>query len=371
MKDDNRQPPLPSEDEKNTTTTSPNFTAEPKAPQAVNTKSAKSTLVISIIALCIASGTAASGYWVWQQITDTRRTLIDLSERTNGLDLKNKVDRLKQRLDAETTRLSKQLSEQRQLQESLSKAVIKAHATATRDQRDWIIAEVIYLVELANQRLLLIRDIDTAAASLQAAAKVLQEFSDPSFILLHEALLADIVTLKAISLPQLDDIAHELDQILIDLKPLPVLKAETQQRTAGKLPTVHQAAQEQGVKSENPFLSLLQEINKHVVVRRHDQPLQPLPSVTAQLYYRQILRLRLEAARHAVIREDDLEFHQQLQSAKEWIDTHLSVAHANQLSKQLDKLNQINIRPELPNISASTTALETIKKAATHHGEGT
>lgn len=371
MKDDHRQPPLPSEDEKDITTTSPNLTAEPKPPQAVNTKSSKSALYISIIAFCLASGTAAGGYWVWQQITDAQHTLADLAERTNALDLQNKVDRLQQRLDADTMRLSSQLSEQHQLQESLSKAVIKAHATATRDQRDWIIAEVIYLVELANQRLLLIRDIDTAAASLQAAAKVLQEFSDPGLIPLHEALLADIVNLKATSLPQLDEIARELDQILIDLKPLPVLKAETRQSTASEPAAAHQASQQPGVKSQNLFLSLVQEINKHVVVRRHDQPLQPLPSVAAQLYYRQILRLRLEAARHAVIREDDLEFHQQLRSAMQWIDTHLSVAQVNQLSKQLDKLDQINIRRELPNISASITALETIKKATTQHGEDT
>lgn len=365
MKDDNHQPPLSSEDEQNTAAT--NATAEPTPPKAVNTKPSKSALFISIIAFCIATATAAGGYWVWnktsQQITD--------AQHTNALDLQNKIDRLEKKLEAETTNLSKQLSKQHQLQKTLSKAVIKAHTAATRDQRDWIIAEVIYLVELANQRLLLVRDIDTAMASLQAAAKVLQEFSDPSFIPLHQALLADIVNLKAVSLPQLKDIAHELDQILIDLKPLPVLNAETQQSTTGKPATAHQASQQQGVESENLFISLVQEINKHVVVRRHNQPLQPLPSMAAQLYYRQILRLRLEAARHAVIREDDLEYHQQLRSAKEWIDTHLSVVHAKQLSNQLDKLNQINIRRKLPNISASTTALETVKKVAMHHGEDT
>jgi uroporphyrin-3 C-methyltransferase len=185
---------------------------------------------------------------------------------------------------------------------------------------------------------------------------------------LRDALDTDISSLTAFPLPDLAGVEGRLNQILIDYYPLPI-KPDTQKGTPIALSNGNQTIQNQGENSTNPLLTLIQELNKHLVVRHHDEPLQPQPSLQAQLYQHQILRIRLEATRLAVIREDDAVFHNQIRAALDWLDTHTAFAASEHLKKELKELDKIDIRPQLPDISRSIEALNALRSTIKHTDE--
>lgn len=369
MKDETPDPTRSNVDEDQSTSINTDNVTENKQRRDV---SVKLPIFVYLLILSVVLGISVGAFWVWKQtnerLAETEKTLIEIAQQIEAFDIKPELNQLRENLDSQTKNLSNQLSEQQRLQESLGHAVIKAHTSATRRQREWVVAEAFYLVELAIQRLQLMRDTNTAIIALQAANKTLQELGDPSFMPLRDALDTDINNLKAFPLPGLASIEQKLNQILIHYNPLPI-KPDTQQGTPIVLSNENQSNQNESETSTNPLLTLIQELNKHLVVRHHDEPLQPQPSLQAQLYQHQILRLRLEAARLAVLREDDVEFHNQLHAALDWLDTHYAFTTRENLTRELEELDKINIRPKLPDIGKSIEALNAIRGTIKHIDE--
>jgi uroporphyrin-3 C-methyltransferase len=369
MKDETPDPTPSNVDEDQSTSINTDNVTENKQRRDV---SVKLPIFVYLLILSVVLGISVGAFWVWKQtnerLAETEKTLIEMTQQIEAFDIKPELNQLRENLDSQTKNLSNQLNEQQRLQESLGHAVIKAHTSATRRQREWVVAEAFYLVELATQRLQLMRDINTAIIALQAANKTLQELGDPSFMPLRDALDTDINNLKAFPLPGLASIEQKLNQILIHYNPLPI-KPDTQQGTPIVLSNENQSNQNESETSTNPLLTLIQELNKHLVVRHHDEPLQPQPSLQAQLYQHQILRLRLEAARLAVLREDDVEFHNQLHAALDWLDTHYAFTTRENLTRELEELDKINIRPKLPDIGKSIEALNAIRGTIKHIDE--
>ena len=62
---------------------------------------------------------------------------------------------------------------------------------------DWILAEAQYLLRLADQRLLISRDTESAVELLEAADELLRELAYPELVAVRQALSSDIASLRA------------------------------------------------------------------------------------------------------------------------------------------------------------------------------
>lgn len=149
-----------------------------------------------LFVLILLAGLAAGGWYLYQYVES------ELNTRDGQLGAANQqVAELAQQISAtqqsqqniERTLASFIGDQQRQMQ-ALAERVRSAEGV--RDG-DWVLAEAQYLLRLADQRLLISRDTESAADLLQAADELLRELAYPELVAVRQALISDIASLRA------------------------------------------------------------------------------------------------------------------------------------------------------------------------------
>lgn len=252
------------------------------------------------------------------------------------------------RLEQDLQRMQLQLQNQEQ----------RVAALASADRSDWQLAEAEYLLQLANQRLLLGGEPRSALEQLQAADDILRDQNDSGLLPVRAALATDIAALKA--LPTLDiegtyvaiaAIAEQVAQLrLIQPLTMPAAAPESEQPEAdwsGRL--------QQGLGSAFARLGEL------VQIRRRDEPYQPLLAPEYEGALRQNLQLMFEQAQMALLAGNQTLYQQSLNRARDWLTKYYTLdrdATAAQVA-EIDALAERAITVVLPDISGSRRALKT------------
>ncbi len=331
--------------------------AEQDESQAVKTSMNPWPLLLGFLVLAILAGV---GYLVYPQVEKSLTRLDDveadlgrMKAQLSSSDVSDRLDSLDNRISQLSSEMSR-LDVQKRRLDTLEEAVQASHDLVNRGQREWVIAEVDYLIRIANQRLRLMRDYNGAIAALQSADHRLHELADPSLMPVREVLADDIQTLKDFERPDLIGIALRLDRLISHLRPLP-LDVPAQEGAP-------EPAQPSAAEAEPGLKGMMKEawgkLSERVTVRRYEEGVAALPDKEGELMLNQLLRLRLEAARVDVLRQDDHDFHQQLQSALDMLDQYYQEEQAVELKTELEELNNINLRPELPDITLSLKRLQ-------------
>jgi len=262
------------------------------------------------------------------------------------------------KLDQERARLE-------QVSQEIRAAIQSVHRRIGGDNSHWMAAEAAYLIQTANYRLHLEGDVRTAISALETADSRLRDTSDPGWISVREILALEISNLKGVAQADIGGLALKLSGLAAGVKDLKLLGTD--------LVPVTRAAPISGKKSqaeERTFETLLNDswegFKSIMVIRHHGQPISPLLPPDQQLFIQQNLRLQLEAARVSLLRANQALFDSSLQTAaqllKEYFDT--DDAKTTAYLEQVGRFSQVNIRPQLPDISASLIALrEQLKKA--------
>ncbi len=229
------------------------------------------------------------------------------------------------------------------------------------DQSRLIGAEVEYLLRTANRRLRLEGDVTAALSALESADARLRDTGDPMWDGVREALASELMALRGVKTVDLAGLAHRISgmsQQVADLKPM--AGPAPQPAVEEKAPPVAKAPAEQERTLSTLADDLWQEARSLLVIRRHDGAA-PMLLPPEQLYFlKQNLRLQLEAARLALLRQDGKGFRAGLENAEQWLQEFFSPnqeAVANLLS-EIAGLKQVEIQPQLPDISASLRTLQ-------------
>jgi uroporphyrin-3 C-methyltransferase len=217
------------------------------------------------------------------------------------------------------------------------------------------------LLRVANQRLLIEKDIKGAASALQSADDVLAESDDIGVYPVRQQLAREMLALKSIAavdrtglylqLEAVIDGIHQLtDQALIhENAPGFTLTADASDIDAGE-PNM-------AARAWHSFTGTLKEV---VVVRRLDEQVKPLLSPDQSAYARLNLQLMLEEAELAVLRGNQELYQKSLKKARttvqEWYDA--DNARVGALADTLGELASHNVDPELPDISRSLALLK-------------
>lgn len=322
-------------------------------------------LALAGSALLVSAALAGGGYLLWQRL-EARLTAQDaklavLQAGLDELDVDSALRALREELRGEIGTLAEADRSLERRVETVEQAVADVQTLTTRSTRGWKVAEVEYLLRIAHQRLHLMRDLDGAVAALRAADTRLHELADPTLLPVREQLADAIQSLVDFQRPDLVGIALRLDRMISGLKPMrPAMPAlET------GAPVTTEGSQQAGEKSLTGFLhTVWKELSRHIQVRRHDQPVAGLPDAETELYRHQMLRLRLEAARVAVLRQDDAEFHRQLKAAQGFITEHYRGPEAQNLLAALQELDEQDLRPPLPDILGPYRSLRELTAGA-------
>ncbi len=321
--------------------------------------------LVAILALIIA---IALALWSWQQWNNHQavmQTLQSLKQDTAQLEdlYGDRGSQQSQRLQSLEEKLASQreliATQQRQIDHNARELLEAGNRTRT----DWLLAEAEYLLRIANQRLMIEKDIRGAMSALEAADEVLTESDDIGVYPVRQQLAREILALKGLTgvdrtglyltLEAAIDSIHQLtDQALISENAPGFVVNAAQGESAG-------TGEEPGavVQAWNKVKATLMQV---VVVRRMDEPVKPLLSPDQSAYARLNLQLMLEEAEMAVLRGNQPLYERALTKARTTIDDWYNASNprVTALSETLAELAGKNVDPELPDISQSLDLLK-------------
>jgi uroporphyrin-3 C-methyltransferase len=312
------------------------------------------TTAVAVLALAFA------GYAVWR-LDAMRDRLEQLATATGAHDaerelLRTELKRLDERMQLERRELNTQLAALAEVPnqvQQLANATEELRGRAQGPERAWSRAEAMYLLELAQRRLALNYDVDTAIVALEAADARLAALRDESFASVRQQIARELQSLRALDLPDTTSLTARLasleDQALA-LRVKGILAEERTAPVAAELPAAW--FPRAWAVLRNAFSDLIR-------VRDVERGSGGVVTQAEALLRRAHLQLLLFTARSAVTRHDGKTYRAAVASARRWLDEAFDLADpATQAAlKELQALEPIEIQPPLPNISGSSATL--------------
>lgn len=239
-----------------------------------------------------------------------------------------------------------------QLQE-LASSVEELRGRAEGPERAWSRAEALFLLELAQRRLILERDVDTAIVALESADLRLASLRDAAFAGVRQEIAKELQALRAVQQPDTTGILSRLmsaEERAGDAPVKGILVTERNAFDRSKLPD--------GMFARAGAI-IGQTFSNMIVVRKVDDLSGRVITAEEALLRRQHLQLLLFAARTAVARHDEQAYRTALAGARrslgEFFD--LSNPAAQSLLSEVQALEPVNIDPALPGVTSSINAL--------------
>lgn len=217
--------------------------------------------------------------------------------------------------------------------------------------------EVEQVLLLASQQLSIAGNIQAALAALQLADAKLSRVDRPQLVPLRRALARDIDRLKAVPYIDVAGMSLKLDQALASIDTLPLARDERLPAEAPLTPPADEPAWRRTLREAWEELSSLVRIE---VADRAAAPLVPPPQ---QYFLRENLRLRLLAARVALLSHDVRGFKTDVTAANAWIKKYFDTRAkpVQSLTSTLAQLAATPMPTDVPDITATVNALRTLK----------
>ncbi len=353
----------------------------------------KSGSGLAFLALILAAGSLAGSAWLWYQgTTDAggeaeqlaaesarqESRLSDLESQIKGLDtrlvkvsntdtgsrlssIENSLGSLQatsgevQSLRGETQSWARSMQaalENTQIRLNGAEARLASLSAREMDSKAEInLAEVDYILRLAQERLLLFGDTRTADNALQIADQHIAAFDNPMYIGVRQEIATARQQLAQVKMPDFVVLSKDLDGIQNGLRSVPF-------RTENSIAQDSQEEAGDGwwARVRNAFSGL-------VTVRRNIETEDAVPVLADQELIRQRVWLEVEMARLAAMRRDHDNFVLALGRAtdtlQKWFDP--GAEQTQKLLESLASANQLLVDPEIPDISAPWTALQAIR----------
>lgn len=304
----------------------------------------------------------ASGY-VWQQgqrqqlmlQSDINAALQRLDQQSeNSHRLQREVDRVaaaakQQQLqnDEAVQLVKKQLQNQQQRLQSLS----------TTDRDDWLLAEAEYLIRLANQRLLMGKEVAGALVLLNAADAIARELDDSALFSVREALAEDMASLRQAGKLDVDGVYLTLGALALQADQLRLLAMPTLTEADKE---INEEPQTWRQRFDNGLTSALTKLSHYIQVKRRDDIYKPLLAPEYEAAVRQNMRLMFEQSQMALLAAKQTLYEDSLTKVSQWLNDYYTLDHEKtaQLIAQVEEVKAVQVAVELPDISGSLRALK-------------
>lgn len=243
------------------------------------------------------------------------------------------------------------------VQEENKKLNQRLVALANTNTESWKLSEAQFLLRLANQRILLERDSQNALALALSADNVLRDIQQVDTTSVRRILAEEISVLKMVGVVdregiflRLNALANQIDSIPF-VEPLGLGLDAFEAEEPGENETWQQ-------KIKRYFNAGLQKLSAYVRVRDHGKTVNAILPPQQQMYLLQNLRLMLEQAQVALLRNDAHIYRESLIKARNWINQYYTLNQEATLAlAELENLLAEEVAPELTNFNNSSNAL--------------
>ncbi|MCV6588808.1 MAG: uroporphyrinogen-III C-methyltransferase [Marinobacterium sp.] len=332
----------------------------------------KLALALSFAAL----GASGYLYWMSQQqslrITQTAQTAEVMRSEVNAKvdstingarsDLSSNIAQMNSKLGQLQAQAGTDRQNVNELQDRLTRAMKQLAAKQTNTRKDWLLAEVEYLLRLANQRILMENTVNGALSLLKSADKILAETDDVTIYDIRKAVAADIAALEAV--PQLDTEGlflklGAMNRQVAGLRVTPLSQQHQIPELINNLaPENLKASWSDGL--QETWAKAVDKLQTLVVVQHRDIAVKPLLSPEQKYYLQQNLNLMLEQAQLALLQRRQDSYDSALKKAEEWLNTYFQQDDGTTqgLLRGIEEMKKVKVSPELPDISNSLAELK-------------
>jgi len=256
------------------------------------------------------------------------------------------------------------------LQARLTKSIqqVEASGLQQNSRKDWLLAEVEYLLRLANQRVLMENTPIGALALLESADKILQQTDDVSIFTVRKSLAADIAALSAIPHIDQEGLYLKIDALsaqINQLKLVPITDKKQLPNIIDEVATdaVNEAQQSSLAKIWDKASAKLEKL---VVINNRDAAIEPLLSPAQQAGLLQNLHILFEQTQLALLQRKQVPYQRSIEKAELIINTHFQEKDgvSQALLNGLKSLKDEKVSVDLPSIAGSLNALKAYLKQA-------
>ena len=240
----------------------------------------------------------------------------------------------------------------------------------------WHMAEVEYLLNLANQRLMTVHDVATSRELLVSADKILQQLDDYSLFPVRQALAEDLAVLQTATQVNRQNIWLQL-QAIANLVPTLTL-LDNQQRLADLVQPATDSSEatsnDAGTEAGRSWQTVAEDVVMDTWARFTDlfrittgrtDPVEIILTDEQEQLIRQKMQLLIEQGQLALMTGQQSIYQQSLQQASQWLTRYFAVGsgESQQLAEELAGLANLTIAPTMPGIQRSLEALKALNVA--------
>ena len=306
------------------------------------------------------------GWQQWQiMLTDLERIEYLNVELEAHLKQANSQSIITSNRELEHLENRKELSQQvinLQLQVNAQGARITELGSTTRT--DWYLSEAAYLARLASQRLQTERGTKNPLALLQKVDSILVEIDEGGMLAVRAAIAADITALRLAGEIDIEGIVLELNALAVQIDELPMIQLSVNSSASNQDSDDNGLANLVVDESLSQRWSALideftQSLGQLVQVKQRLQPIERVLSASEESVVRNNVRLLLQQAANAALREQQSIYDLSLKRAQQWLTQYFQMNSSVEVVKdRLIKLSVEQVVQELPFIDGSVNALE-------------
>ncbi len=273
-------------------------------------------LILAVMALAAVAGL------FWMTLNRMQDMELQLARRIGEFEVAGREARAAARdataiLSDLSTRLAA-LENRAQEAQSQQLALAAMYQELARSQDERVVADIEQTLLLAQQQLRLAGNVRAALIALEAAEARLTRLNKPQLAGLQQAITKDITRLKLLPAADITGINAKLDVLV---QSVDRLKLESEVVPIATSPSGGSA---QGSGWRRLLSETWREISQLVRIRRMDKPDIPLLAPEHAWFLRENLKLRLLAARLAMLNRDEAGFRSDLAAAQTWVERYFT-----------------------------------------------
>ncbi len=357
-------------DAKNPTPESPRANASDKRAKAKEShpparKRSWLSIVLLLLFLCLAFVVAYVIYFGQQTLSAQSQKIsaVESSISQGNNALQQNLVALSQTQQSAIEKLNGDLRNTRRTVDEMSQRILaqgkRLNAMTDTSRNDWLLAEAEYLLKLANQRVRIERSPVGAQALLEEADNILRDLDEPSLYPARRAIAKDLAALKLLNKIDVEGIYLALLALTDQANTIPIRVAPSKREMAEQQNAVAQTNERSFWQTvSESWQGFTQSFKDYVRVVHHDEKPKALLPVQDEVYLQQNLRLMLERAQLALLREQQDIYTTSLAQADQWLQEYYNTSEKlDKFRQALAALQEKTIVQDLPDISQSLELL--------------
>ena len=341
------------------------------------------TLFIAMLALLFSVAAIAAGYKHWQRTIDKVRV-----NQSDISDLKNEIAALRKTTDSTSIRneFAKTVQDTQQKNENTVKALqtLQTQTAQTADSinaqltqlgslqvrlqpntpeqaNEWLVKQAELLLQTANREFAINQQPALALQAFKQADETLAQVSDASYLPVRTQLSNDMNTVQNFKPLNMQENVQKINEWI---EQIAALNPTNLQNSALEVQVDQQTKSKQSSDWESYKQQAFDKLDKAIVIKRLDQPLQTEMNVESQRLANTLLQLRLENAKTLLLTRQTEAFRAQLALIQKILKQYDKDNKLTAMQEGIKNLSQLDLNPSLPDISGSLKQLEVVHQTA-------